>query len=337
MVRKQKRSFAPIDVREFITKNPEGREWIIPGLISRGTTIVFYASPGAGKTLLTYELCKAIATECPWNDLPVMQGKVLLVQTDEPEGDSIARFQRMNFEEIPDGQFKIETTWNFTEVEQLREWIARERPLFVAIDSLTSSNRYSQVSERSERYASILYSLRDIANEYQCTIMLLHHANKNGGMRGSTAIAANVSEVWSFQGEQKQCSLDEESVVRTLAIEKTRCTRPKQYRLQLNPETLSWQLIGELQPHSQANTTPAILLKLLGEVPGGRFTAVQLAQLSGINRETVRRNLEQLAREGFLHKEAFFGETNGGRQKMFRYFVHNNHNNESPDPTREIE
>jgi hypothetical protein len=40
-----------------------------------------------------------------------------------------------------------------------------------------------------------IYGLRDMANAYNCSIVILHHLNKSGGLRDSTSFVDNVSEV----------------------------------------------------------------------------------------------------------------------------------------------
>jgi RecA-family ATPase len=70
----------------------------------------------------------------------------------------------------------------------LKSWLEQERPGLVVIDSLTSSNRFSETDENDSSYGRSLYQLRDLANEYHCNFLVLHHTNKLGGARGSTAI-----------------------------------------------------------------------------------------------------------------------------------------------------
>ena len=81
------RPFAPVDVVDFLNRTPEKREWIIAGKIPRGSTISLIADGGTGKSRLSYDLAYAVASGQTWNGFRTTQGKVLIVQTDEPDVD----------------------------------------------------------------------------------------------------------------------------------------------------------------------------------------------------------------------------------------------------------
>lgn len=322
MVAKKSNDFEPLDIHTFMAQKPPAYEWIVEDLICQGTTLVLYAQAGTGKTLLAYDLCKHIALGQDWNDLAVKQGKVLFIQTDEPQVDTASRFAQMGMDEVPQDQFCIHTDWRLDQIEQLKNWIAAEKPLFVVIDSLTSCNRGNAISEKSARYAEVIYELRDIADEYKCSILLLHHETKNGSMRGSVAIGANVSEVWRLSQSGDLTQPLESGCVRILDIGKSRSNCSAQYLMQLDPENYSWQLVrSAAESAGLTNSTQERLYTYLSLVPGSKQTSKLLSEYVGINRETARRNLEQLVDLGRVRKEEALDQTKGGKQKVSVYFV----------------
>lgn len=77
----------------------------------------------------------------------------------------------------------------------LYKWIQQQRPALIIIDSLTSVNRYATVNENDSKYAQLILQLRDIAAEFNCSFVIIHHVNGAGEMRGTKAVRAAVDEV----------------------------------------------------------------------------------------------------------------------------------------------
>ncbi|BAY26162.1 hypothetical protein NIES2100_59750 [Calothrix sp. NIES-2100] len=313
-------SFAPKDVHEFLASSSDEREWVIAAHISVATTVLLFADGGVGKTLLAYDICKAVATGQAWNGYRTKQGQVLIIQTDEPEIDTTERLNIAGFKDIPRGVINIETNWQFSQIRQLRQWIERERPLFVVIDSLTSANRNSGVEEKDTSYGAVLYDLRDIANEYKCSIMVLHHENKAGGTRGTTAICDNVSEVWRLHKGEAKDNLS--TTQRVLEIGKSRSGCTGKSLINLDTDDYSWKHQGNFgEPENVSKSLKEKLLGFLEDQPGIEYTADQLATEFKSNRETVRRNLEKLRQKGQIDRKDKKADTNGGKQQVCVYFA----------------
>lgn len=315
--------FNPIDLHDFLARGTDEREWLVAAHISVSTTLVLFADGGVGKTLLGYDIGKAIATGKPWNGFRVRQGKVLIVQTDEPEIDTRERLNIANFAtEVARGAVQIETNWQFSQIRRLREWIARERPVFVMIDSLTSANRISGDQEKDATYASSLYELRDIANEYNCSIMVLHHENKGGGARGTTAIRNNVSEVWRLRkGEQKEILTPTQ---RVLEVEKSRSGCSGTFKIELNVEDYSWQHLGDFGADENSAGLPlsARLLNYLEARPGLKFEPEELAlEFSGSTKEAIRKQLERLRKKGLIDHEDRIKQRETGTVRYKVYYA----------------
>ncbi|WP_217360056.1 AAA family ATPase [Anabaena sp. UHCC 0253] len=313
-------TFAPIDIHDFLANNPDEREWLIAAHISLATTVLLYADGGVGKTLLAYALVKAVATGEAWNGFITKQGQVLIIQTDEPEVDTSERLNIAGFKDIPKGVVTIETNWQFSQIRQLKQWIERERPLFVVIDSLTSANRNSGVEEKDTSYGSVLYELRDIANEFKCSIMVLHHENKAGGTRGTTAICDNVSEVWRLRKGEAEENLSDTQ--RVLEISKSRSGCTGKHQIDLDTDNYSWKHQGKFgEPENAPKSLKDKLLGFLEDQPGRKYKVKELATELNSNEETVRNNLNKLCQKGQINREEAKADTPGGKQKVTLYFA----------------
>jgi RecA-family ATPase len=93
------------------------------------------------------------------------------------------------------GDIEFWETWRFAHMTQLEDYVRKHRPSFIAIDSLTACLAGMDVDLVRSNAGDVLYGLRDIANKYNCSIVILHHLNKSGGLRDSTSFVDNVSEV----------------------------------------------------------------------------------------------------------------------------------------------
>jgi DNA-binding transcriptional ArsR family regulator/archaellum biogenesis ATPase FlaH len=310
--------FEGMDIQELLSKTPERFNWLVAGLMPMGSTALLYAEAGTGKTLLVNGIIKAVAGSENWNGYPTQQGKVLYIQTDEPEVNTAHNLKEAGFESIPPENLTIFFKWQFSQMAQLREKIAAEQPKLVVIDSLTSSNRATLVEEKSVEYARGLYELRDMAMEFGCAIIVLHHENKNGGVRGTTAIKANVSEVWHLKRCDKLSANH-----RLLEIEKSRagCTGTRQ--LELNVDDLSWDDQGEYEASGKGGkpgSNGARLLNFLQSRPGVKFEVDELVGEFGSSRDAVRVALSRLFKAGLIDCESrvkTLAKGNGVRYKVY--------------------
>ena len=146
---------------------------------------------------LIYNWALNIALGQSWSGRRCMKGKSLIIQSDEPLVDTSEKLGVIGFQDagLQEGEIVFWESWRFGHMKQLEEYVRRHRPLFVAIDSLTACLAGMDVDLVKSSAGDVIYGLRDIANQYKCSIIILHHLNKSGGLRDSTSFVDNVSEV----------------------------------------------------------------------------------------------------------------------------------------------
>ncbi len=269
-------SFTPMDVQDAMGQAIPERQWLISSHISFGTVVLLYADGGVGKSLLAYDLTKAVALGKPWNGFPVKPARVLIIQTDEPEIDTCERLRIARFEEIGREKVFIERNWQFSQIQKLKKWVAHYRPGLIVIDSLTSCNRFSELEEKDMTYALGLLDMGQLASEFNCSVLILHHENKLGGVRGSTAIRNSVSEVWHLRkGEPKE---NLPPMQRVLHIEKSRSGCNSTSIIELDPEDNSWIHHGEMgADENGAQPLSTRLLRYFNDHRGTWFEPEELA------------------------------------------------------------
>jgi hypothetical protein len=306
--RDDREEIKPMTLSEFRALTPDKREWLIASILPAQTTGLVHSAPGTGKTLLFYDFAKAVATGSPWNGYPTQKGRVLIVQTDEPTSETRDRFEVSGmFEAVEDGQILVLSQWGFSQLRKLERWVEDFKPSLIVIDSLSTANRRSGHEEKDVQYAHGLIDLRDLADKHRCSIWVLHHSNKAGSTRGSTALEANVSEVWRIRaGEQKE---DLTKTQRILSVGKSRAGCTGDYLLELDVENFAWAWHGEYSSAQQTRSNPgAELLSFLTLNADQWFEPEELAQRgfgggSHDARDAVRRQCKRLERSGLIRAE----------------------------------
>jgi hypothetical protein len=160
-------------------------EWLVPNLIPKSAVIIIHSLGGVGKSYLLYHLGNSIANSEPFFGLPVLSVPTYILDFENP------------FPEIADRLRKEQTV-----SENMRIWHLGHDPMPVRFDSdeweiykafppglfIVDSLRSSHLmDENNSRDAAFIMArikeIRALGN----TIILIHHENKIGGYRGSTA------------------------------------------------------------------------------------------------------------------------------------------------------
>ncbi len=324
--------FKPIELHDFLKREELERSWLIAGYIPAGTVIGLIAGGGSGKTLLTYDLIKAIATGQSWNGFRATQTKVLIVQTDEQFLDTKERLEIANYQEaISAGTVFLLEKWQFTQFRRLAKFIKDHKIGFCAIDSFTSTNRRSNGEEKDSSYASCIYDLRDLASETKCSFLVLHHTNRAGGSRGTTAFEDNVSETWFLKIPEPSANLSSEH--RILQIKKSRSSCNGTFKILLDVNDYSWlhegdhKVFSEFEDNNSQPPLSARIQEYLEANRGQHFSPDELIYVRSLsdckNRDAMRKQLERLRKKGLIDAEDVVKDAGGvsGKQRYKVYFA----------------
>ncbi|WP_353672572.1 DnaB-like helicase N-terminal domain-containing protein [Synechocystis sp. LKSZ1] len=283
------------------------QEWFLHGFGPAGSVVLLHAHGGVGKTRLIYDWIYSMVRGESWegHHVTAPTRRALIVQTDESQGDMLNALDHRGFTD--DMPVKVITRWTADHMAALRVNIEQFRPEVILIDSLTSINRNSLFSENDTEYARPVLELRDIAQEYGCLIYLVHHSNSEGGSRGTKAIAASVSHIFSLS-RPSQLS-DPTTSQRILAIDKSRSRAPGKYELEFNPETGGWSFNGEAGQDSGGDTTEERILEFLEQNRNKVYEASEIHAIVGGESSFIRRVLNRLAQNGRISRRK--SATNG--------------------------
>ncbi|OYD90592.1 hypothetical protein CDG76_30680 [Nostoc sp. 'Peltigera membranacea cyanobiont' 210A] len=283
----------------------QGRKWLLGGILPQATTALVIADGGVGKTKFLYDLLHCIAEGKNWNGFPATADsrRVLIYQGDESKHDMLQALNKRGFK--PGTQVRNKTGvrfgWNTDAMPTLYEDAAEFKPAIVMIDSLTFVNRYSLYDENRTEYSRPVLELNKFAAETGITVVIVHHTNKNGGSRGTTAVRNAVSEVIKLEKDPNPSANPQEKI---LTIEKSRSRRfPTSYRLFFNEEDFSFSLLEEVGQElgSPDNSTKDRIIKFLQEHANKKFEAEEVAHYISTTSGNARRCLSQLARDGLVN------------------------------------
>lgn len=289
------------------------KEWLIQGMFPKRTTGIVYGSGGILKTKLLYHIIMAIIQGKNLGEFSATgkQRKILIYQGDERESDTTAALEIMGFSREQIGQYvEFRYNWSFEHMPLLLKDLQEYKPELVLIDSLTFAGRFSNYTENEVAYSRPILELTGLANEYDTSFMLIHHANKNGELRGSSAIFNAVSEVWKIEKDNSPHATPND---RFLSVEKSRSrSSGKKYRLIFEPENLGFVFAGEEETDitKQVDSTcKTKILEFLRRHPNIKYTAEDVCGNIDYARVTVNKALSCLVSDGLVQVSRGNGRT----------------------------
>jgi hypothetical protein len=303
-----------IDALE-IAKDDKCREWLIAGILPLGSVMLLAASGGTGKSTLIYNWSLNIALGQPWSKRRCRKGKSLIIQSDEPLVDTSEKLGVIGYAEsgLEPGDIEFWETWRFAHMTQLEDYVRKHRPSFIAIDSLTACLAGMDVDLVRSNAGDVLYGLRDIANKYNCSIVILHHLNKSGGLRDSTSFVDNVSEVVKLTRPENNPDPNQ-FVFEWL---KSRSGLTGKHHLQRSALNYGWEYQG---PAGGSIEELDGCINAIVNRPNERFSRKQVASLIGSwDIASTGKMLEVARRQGFI-KSTFQDGPNDEKVRLYHSF-----------------
>lgn len=187
--------------------------WLLDGFIpARGVSVVF-GTPGAGKSFLSVDLaCAVAAGGQAWGvDRALRKAPVAYFAAEGHTG--IARQRVPAWAEArgldPSGLLLLDASPRAAELgpdledafTHIEHKFPDEKPRLVVID--THARAMVGLDENAAQDTGRALEMYDaIVRRYSCAVLVLHHANKGGGERGSTALAAGVDAVFRLEKDE---------------------------------------------------------------------------------------------------------------------------------------
>ena len=286
------------------------RDYLIPDVLPTPSVVLVYGAGGDGKSMCAWALAKHIATGTPFvvkgKHLPVQQGPVLLLNGDQPLTQLKEQLEEVDFPLTQDT--KLQTDWQLQYYAQFIKLMEKYEPKLVVIDSLIGCSGGRAFDENKSDFAQPLYWLtRNNGVLFpKTTILIIHHANKNGGFRGTAAIRDAVDETWALTKPTEEQSATLGKYSRLITIEKSRSGRSGTSLVMQMQDDLSFTISDYTPEVDRTNTSPAsvsdrVLQKLRVVYPESRSTnnLVDDPLLEG-KPAAIRKSLQRLLKRGLI-------------------------------------
>lgn len=174
------------------------RQWIVEGLISRGGLYCFYGEPGSKKSYAMLSLAACVASGQDWLDFKTHRARALFVDEDSGEFDLLTRAHdviRGTKTEDVAGDLALVSLAGFMldnrdDVRLLEREISQGEFGLVVFDALADIMAGDENSK--EETQPVLKNLRWLAARTNVAVIVVHHPNKQGGYRGTSAIKGKV-------------------------------------------------------------------------------------------------------------------------------------------------
>ncbi|MFZ9656639.1 MAG: AAA family ATPase, partial [Limnohabitans sp.] len=286
------------------------RSYLIPDLLPNPAVVLIYGAGGDGKSMAAWTLAKHVATGAPFvirgQHVPVQQGPVLLLNGDQP---LVQLQEQLEEVEMPaDAPVTLRTDWTLQSYARFQKLMERVQPKLVVIDSLIGCSGGRAFDENKSDFATPLYWLtRNNGVLFPAaTILIIHHANKTGGFRGTSAIRDAVDETWSLKRPSDKQLEKTGPNARIITIEKSRSGRGGTSLLMRQEADLSFTLADWTAEVDPAESTPSgitdrVLQRLRVVYPAGKTREELNADpICGGSVTAIRKSLQRLEKRGLI-------------------------------------
>ena len=297
------------------------RSYVIPEILPTPAVLLLYGAGGDGKSMAAWALAKHISLGLPFevqnNIVPIKKGKVLILNADQPKVQLREQLREQDYKmddnTVVINGFQIKREYYFAQL------IKKHKPTLVVIDSLIGSSAGRAFDENKSSFASPLYRITNNNGHSfpATTILVIHHANKQGGFRGTSSIRDAVDETWKLSKPDKELSEQLGTNTRIIRVEKSRFSRMGSCLLLKQLSDLSFELKDykpKVENSSPASIIDRILEKLRTVYPETRSRIdLNADPLIGGNVTAIRKSLERLVDRGLIQIWEQKPSVNGGR------------------------
>jgi hypothetical protein len=301
-------------------------EYLIPDLLPCPGTVMIHGAGGDGKSMSAWTIAKHVARGIPFSvrgDLvPVEAGPVLILNGDQSEVQVQQQLRDLEFQ--ASDPVTVVMGWDLNWYYRFVKLIEKHQPKLVIIDSITGCSRGSAFDENKKEFASPIYWLANNNGRMfpACTILLIHHANKTGGFRGSTAIRDAVDEVWGLRRPTAQQVAQTGYNARLITVEKSRAGRDGSKLLMKLESDLTFSLADYMEVDSENAGPASVVDRVLQRVRAVYPRSVSRSDLAadplcGGSVAGIRKALQRLISRGLIEVAENRPSKGGGSPTAF--------------------
>jgi DNA-binding HxlR family transcriptional regulator len=278
--------------------------WLVDQIIQPASLSVFFGDPGSKKTFSLIDLGTHVASGKDWLGMKVSKENVLYIDEDMGEYGLHSRIGNNLRANNYDGETPI--NWksmagldlgNGGHLNQLERSII-EKPFSLVIIDAFADVIPGKDENAVKDINPILIGLKRIANETNCAFIIIHHSNKTGGYRGSTAISAAIDLLVHVKSDEKLNRI-------TFKSEKFRYGKPFEFSATFESSDDKFRLVQNTEQQGESRRVigkaqRSIINYLFKNGPS--FTNEILANNNGATPNAIRQAIPKLIKNGYIHR-----------------------------------
>ena len=303
-------------------KDPEPVNWVIEGLFSEGSVSIVFGEPGAKKTYAMLDACVCVALGKPWLGHEVRQGRVLFIDEESGPGRFARRIRQainghQGTEDTPMEYLTLESfeLGKKADVDLIITEINQRNVDLVVIDALVDVTLGADENS-SQEMGPMMSSLKTMGKKTGAAFVVVHHSNKNGRYRGSSALKGAVDLLLKVNSEKQNPLIKFETI-------KARDTEAVDFAARANFSEESFFLESadpsEFTIVKKLGAAESYVLKTLA-ANGDMLRKDILAYPDGCSEPSARNAIYALSEKKLIHRidegargtEATFGLTESG-------------------------
>ena len=325
---------------EIYLKKPESKP-IIEGLLHEGEPTIFYSEGGVGKSLLLQDVSMHLAAGKPdlWEKFSIPKHRTTLFIQSENSWTAINQRTHLKSAGDPDLNRGFSNVFypQIHESIQIAGFVTDEafrNKIYELVKNIEKENEckidliifdplisfHDAEENDNSRMRTTLDFISEIAARIKATPAVLHHANKQGGIRAASSIrdwARNVIKLTdaTYRG-QKRIKLEND---------KSNNHEPFQPFLLAMDEFLNFQAMEISETYSNKSKERGELVREALRLCGGRVETKkelidQYKELSGVkSNPTIHRHITEAVKNEYIKNE-YYTDNNKGFQKC-RFFI----------------
>ncbi|MGO3424482.1 MAG: AAA family ATPase [Pseudoalteromonas distincta] len=209
-----------------------GTEWLIENYVPCRSVGFIFGDSQDLKSFLVAQWAFNLATGKPFGDLQVNQGPVVIVCA-EGSNSFPKRIKAIEDKHCINVEDKIVTVNRpiamliQREVEMLHNLLHElkstlgESPKLLVIDTFSQCSAGIDENNAGD-IAKYINTCKEISEQHNITVLNIHHKNKEGKYRGSTALYGNVDFIIETKREKRNSSDTEEKISTKLSLTKSK-------------------------------------------------------------------------------------------------------------------
>ena len=291
-----------IAARDLCSKAFPPLKWVIPGLLPEGVTLLA-SRPKVGKSWLLQQIGAAKAAGlATLSAIEITAGDVLYLNLEDGWRRAQRRMRRYfgDLESNWPEAFELARSWRPLDqggVEDLREWCKEvERPSLIMIDTLAKvrspkkggQTDYAADYAACEPLVGLVHEFAGLGVIVSCHVRKMDAEDIFDTVSGTLGLTGGVDAIAILKRSNGAVSLHIEGRDLPEDIEKA---------VSFDRETCRWEILGDTAEVNQSDTRRAIL-----EALATPLRPREVADVTGIDGNTVRQQLFQMAGKGLIHK-----------------------------------